>query len=175
MWHEFTKSKGPFLHFFLRWFVNTWVLIWKACKYCFNCDHFFFMLPIFAMFSCHVYVWIFFPLGLRVVTSSIICSPEWLWFLFHHLISSISHELSIVWGMHLNDSDTYATLQRQKVDKAQFLLALKKPTKPKTWQYLTPRLALMALHKKFMGAVEFNGPFSSIQRLSWLRCVWGSH
>lgn len=175
MWHDFTKSKGPFLHFFkvickylgismksLQILFHT-VTISSLCYQFLPCFHVMCMSESFS------------PMGLRVVTSSIICSPEWLWFLFRHLISSISRELSIVWGMHLNDSDTYATLQRQKVDKAQFLLALKKPTKPKTWQYLTPRLTLMALHKKFMGAVEFNGPFSSIQRLSWLRCVRGSH
>lgn len=71
-----------------------------------------------------MHVGIFLPVGLCLVTSSIICSPDWLWFSFHRLISSISCELSIVWGVHLNDSDTYGTLQRQKVDKAQFLTGI---------------------------------------------------
>lgn len=49
---------------------------------------------------------------------------------FRRLIPSISLQLPIVWDVHLNDSDAYGAFQRQKKGGK------------KTWQNLTPRLAL---------------------------------
>lgn len=77
-------------------FLNMFCKYWEVEKN----THFFCSSSyklIFTTFSHNFYV--FCPRGPAcVLTSSIICGPGWLWFPFHHLISSISHELSIVWG-----------------------------------------------------------------------------
>lgn len=94
MWREITESKGQFWNSLLC-YLESWDVNPKSLQIP---DHFikhgqFFFIKTNSpsCFHCHACVQIIFsPRGLYEVTSSIMCRGEWLWFLFQHLISSIS-------------------------------------------------------------------------------------